>query len=407
MLIITNLLFISHILSSQMKKEVKYYLEDISRLSKISQSELDGWIAEMPFHQPLQLLASIKSEMDGHQTDENRKVHAAYFAEDYESPQMSNAKKSKRKGKKSISNAPALGLLPDTSTNVEEAISTIVQKDTPDAQIESDAIDVEKGASKLKTNRIVSSDLADELLEEDLIHEVLEDNLVLNATGNVSDDNIILTEEIDHEINDKKTEYEDESDLEVEIDTDEESSHEEENRLTSGVDYSNFKFIDSKIDSSIKNEQEDAIVGTSIKLDLAKADDISDKDLKDKIVKSKKDKSSKKKDKKKEKKLNGKEKKVKEKIKEKKQKKEQTEEKKNKQISGSSIKPLKKKKRKSDKKVKYILVDTSKEKNFGLKDYDGVSKYTSWLLEQESINDVDKNPNKALNAVKKSKKKNK
>ena len=57
--------------------------------------------------------------------------------------------------------------------------------------------------------------------------------------------------------------------------------------------------------------------------------------------------------------------------------------------------------------MEYVIVDSSKDKNFGLKDYDGVSSYTSWLLEQESINDVDGSQNKVLDTVKKKKKKKK
>ena len=82
-----------------MKKEVTYYLEDPKRLTEISQSELNDWIAEMPFHQPLHMLAGMKAKMDGHQTDNSHKVYAAYFAEDYEKTNSKKVKNNNQRNK--------------------------------------------------------------------------------------------------------------------------------------------------------------------------------------------------------------------------------------------------------------------------------------------------------------------
>jgi hypothetical protein len=411
--IITNLLLISYILSSQMKKEVKYYLEDISRLDKISRSELDAWVAEMPFHQPLQMLASIKSEMDGHQTDENRKVHAAYFAEDYEIAKKSKAKKSKSKHEKIIP-IEALSTLAETKSKnkqtTDEEISPLSAEHTIDSQIENEATVID-GEVLEANKRIVSSDFADEVLEEEVIHEILEENIDLNIqTGTFPKDDVVEIEEGDLEIDEVKEENDIQNDDKV--DSVDEDQIEERNNKTSEVDYSNFKYINSKVDTLNDEDEKVDLEDKSIKLDPAIADDISEKDKKDKKVKSKKAKSSKKKEKVKKKKKDKKESKKgkkeskkgkkDKKVKSKKAKSSKKKEK-NKNISSAT----KKKKDKRDKKVEYIIVDSSKDKNFVLKDYDGVSSYASWLLEQESINDIDGSKHKALNTVKKSKKKKK
>ena len=121
---------------------------------------------------------------------------------------------------------------------------------------------------------------------------------------------------------------------------------------------------------------------------------------KDKKGKEDKKKKKEKKDKKKEKKE--KDKSSKKKKKEKKQPKGKL------KIEKSKSTDLpKKKKKKKKKKIAYVVVDTPAEKNFKLKDYDGVSNYTSWLLEQESINDNDDTVKKAHADFKKKKKKKK
>ena len=166
-----------------MKKEIKYYLEDISRLSKISQSELDAWVAEMPFSQPLQMLAGIKSKMEGHQTDVNGKVHAAYFAEDYEPIQKSKAKRSKLQEKEVKQSATAISTMPSTTSNIVEAIDkdkTTATKENPtDSQIEKETNIVETTPSEIKNPKVVSSDLADEVLEEEVILEYRNIEIIL------------------------------------------------------------------------------------------------------------------------------------------------------------------------------------------------------------------------------------
>jgi len=59
-------------------------------------------------------------------------------------------------------------------------------------------------------------------------------------------------------------------------------------------------------------------------------------------------------------------------------------------VSGSK-KPTKStsrkvKAQKSKEQIKYVLVSDSSSKDMSMKDYDGVSNYTSWLLDQESVN---------------------
>ena len=46
---------------------------------------------------------------------------------------------------------------------------------------------------------------------------------------------------------------------------------------------------------------------------------------------------------------------------------------------------------KSKEQIKYVLVSDSSSKDMSMKDYDGVSNYTSWLLDQESVNGDQKN----------------
>jgi hypothetical protein len=373
----------------------------------------------MPFHQPLQLLASIKFEMDGHSSDENRKMHAAYFAEDYETNQRYRAKDSKLQDKTSKSSATES--TSKKSNNTEELVDKPVETineiaeenvSITDSITEIDEAEIIENDSKSKEVKIVNSILADETLEDEVILELLEEKLDVDIQSiSVVDPEINQTKEIVPEIEKENVEDAIESDNlgdheDIESDIELETTN-------SGVDYSAFKLIDSKVDSLKDDDLEE---DTTSSLDYRNLDHILEENSKKKKVKNKKAKSKKKNEKeldehklkeKKKKKDKKKDKKSKKKREKKQKNKKKRGSKKNSNILKTKSTKTKKKANKSNKKVAHVIVNATNEKLTGTKDYDGVSSYTSWLLEQESINGQDPSQKKATNKVKKSKKKKK
>ena len=207
-----------------MKKEITYYLEDTSRLKEISQTEMDAWIAEMPFHQPLQMLAGIKSEMDGHATDNGSNVYAAYFAEDFEPIVEKGGKKREKNGKKSEEVTQTIVAKPiEAEENLEtpvmeESVSPIVETDKIVEETQEEITNMEVVEDESVDDTVkgeVSSELADEILEDEIISEVLEEKISIVAPSGT-----INEEEEDFEDHSKGEVYSELADeiLEEEID---------------------------------------------------------------------------------------------------------------------------------------------------------------------------------------------
>lgn len=61
-----------------MKKSISYYLSDLTRLADVSVQELEGWIHEAPYSQPLHKLLSLKLKQSGQIGSEVEYQNAAY-----------------------------------------------------------------------------------------------------------------------------------------------------------------------------------------------------------------------------------------------------------------------------------------------------------------------------------------
>ena len=413
-----------------MKKEVSYYLEDTSRLNEISQSELDAWIAEMPFHQPLQLLAGIKSEMSSASDLSGSKVHATYFAEDYEVILNGNGKSKAEKSKKDkkaklllasveseaqnvqdiereilkedvnlplpeISHSLADDVLEDTVVN--EVLEELPEIETPkeisstlaDDVLEDSIInEVLEELTEIESPKEVSSSLADEVLEEEILSEILEENIeeIAESKTESIEEEIIETSEADLVIDSNEKEIESAEALQNTTDsivdehvqaTTEEVVDLESEQIVDDLENATVELEDTPseietLENGITEQVEEIVVEDEVELtdSITENPEVSESEEEIPVVKKKKKKDRSK----------GK-------------------------VSGKKAK--KKKKSKKKKKVKYVIVDSSRSQKFKLNDYEGVSSYTSWLLEQKSINGKSENMAKAIKEMKNSKKKKK
>lgn len=436
-----------------MKKEVTYYLEDTSRLGEISQAELDAWIEEMPFHQPLRILASIKAEMEGLNAENKNKVFSAYFAEDFESVSNRSSKKDIKKNKNTppLTNTNDINTKGDDDADKEEVIKKteeVVEEEVVEEIKEVISEDIANEGMEVQTEEVTEEEreninvpptivheLADDVKEESIEDEINENLKNIRVNGEVSSDlanatleDGILSEMLEEEMNiDQPTEVETEieelksaqeavfseteQDIEENVDTTEHRTVEapesiepttKELEATTKVDYSDFSNLAvGKSSSKSKNKKKKSKSKKKDKVELKNETSTAKKeDKKKKKKKSKKDNKS-----------------VLEVVANKKATQEDSqkqEKKKKKKVKAKSASGEKRKKKKGKKKtrVEYIIVDSTKGSDFRLNNYDGVSNYTSWLLEQESINKGKKQGSKlaenlAKNAKKKKKKKKK
>ena len=425
-----------------MKKDVSYYLEDTTRLNEISQEELNAWINEMPFHQPLQLLGNIKSEMEGEEDDVKNGNYGLYFVEDFESFKEKKKKK-KKKTKAAVAPAAVESDMAEVEASAEEdmvQLPPIDHKLADDTKEDEVIRELEEDILFIGSKREVTSELANALQEEEIISEVLEENLgetvsdvveaekVESIDEHISDDTVASADEPEDSEIESTTEPEDAlatenegwsqiigqeeeetilSDEEVKPEEIDEAVNEEHSlaEKISNVDYSEFAIVtdekeadsrEKEIIEAVSNEEE-----TSIKIEEPPFKTIE-----------KKKKTKKKKGKKKteeEKPIKAKSGKKESKISSKTSKKKEGQPKKQKKKSSSTSTVSKKSKKskagKKGDKVRYVIVEGSDKNKFDLKDYDGVSSFTSWLLEQKSI---DKDAEvKAKNVMKGKKKKKK
>ena len=139
-----------------MKKNVSYYLDDPQRLKDVSIEQLDEWIEEMPFHQPLRLLKKLKLEQGSSTSDDSS--YAAYFAEDYQSPNR-------------VEISSESSALQETEHSIEE------KEETTETTM------VEERTTIIKE---IKHDLADETLEEDVELDIMEENPYTSAINEVS-----------------------------------------------------------------------------------------------------------------------------------------------------------------------------------------------------------------------------
>ena len=373
-----------------MKKNIAYYLEDPERLSEISLHELNKWVEEMPYSQPLRLLVDMKSEKFVSIANENNTNYGAYFAEDYE---PLTKKATKKLAKLNMKKSAKEGRL---VAEIEEVVEIgFKEKSTIAHSLVDDVSEdiVEENLLETNPNTVVvtevSHESADEVLEDELENEVLE-------ISSIDVDEVIPNTEIDTLLESREIEENLEADMKnVRI-----------------VDYKSF--VVGVVGDKINTEEDETEIqaeeiGNDI--EIFRTDNFVDTSTKSKKKKkSKKTAKDEKKKKAAKKKLKTKEKKKKkqskakesEKLKSKSKKKDKTaksksEKKKASQIKkikgevlkpdySTSPKPVKGRAKKIKKKVKYVVVNEATTNDFKLKDFEGVSNFTNWLLEQKSIN---------------------
>ncbi|MFT6780926.1 MAG: hypothetical protein ACJA1A_000844 [Saprospiraceae bacterium] len=431
-----------------MKKNIAYYLEDPERLSEISLHELNKWVEEMPYSQPLRLLVDMKSEKFVSANESNTN-YGAYFAEDYEPLTKKATKKlAKLNIKKSTKEDR---LVPGISNSDDKALDEEVTEVTEVADVfeVTEVVEIEEieeaeevGEITLQEKSTIAHSLVDDVSEDIVEDDVLETNpnmVLVNEISHESADEV-LEDQLENEVLEISLANVDEVTSFKELDTLMESGEVEENlhkdQNAGIVDYKSFvvgvagdKISTEEIETEIQDEKvidKEEIFGPD---DLVDAPKKSKKKKKSKkSVKGDKEKKAvkkelKSKEEKKKKKSNGKNsKKLKAKNKRKNKSEKSKSEKKEKSTikkikgeiiktdSSSSPKPVKGKAKKIKKKVKYVVVNEVTTNDFKLKDYEGVSNFTNWLLEQKSINGNQKIEEKKIEisaAKKKGKKKKK
>ncbi len=462
-----------------MKKNIAYYLEDPERLSEISLHDLNKWVEEMPYSQPLRLLMDLKSDQFVSSLDEDNSRYGTYFAEDYEPLLFKNSIDDVEPDlSKTKADVAPLAEEPnekvsevDTKLVADEELATQSIKEdhtkvTDEKLVDSEVSDVSHDPIDIaneETNPVLATeelpvlahnlvdDTSEDLLEEDLL-EVNPNVVVVNEVSHAEADEV-LEAELENEILEVSDEDVEElvivesnaeSDLEVESDSVEDKVTEEEGlketevkeQYAGLVDYKSYVIgVSDDVNSVpsesaiIKPEATDQDNKSDKKKSTSKSKLIEEKKKKskdevkvstskkkkqlkveDKIAAPKKKKRKKNKKSKTEAKLSttknkkSKSEKVKSKKKTKKSKASKKKENKTiladdnkgaiKKVEGSIVtesklkagKPIKSKAKKIKNKVKYVVVNESATNDFKLKDYDGVSKFTNWLLEQKSIN---------------------
>lgn len=425
-----------------MKKNIAYYLEDPSRLSEISLHELNKWVEEMPYSQPLRLLVDIKSEQFVSNSSQDVTSYGAYFAEDYEPLSKKAIKKLAKTTVDEKEDTPIDNVEMEEeesiSSDAEELVNTdadsITKENTADLELKSE----ESVAEEIKSNEdigqetlvpIEPSGVAETVIEEndfaELVHnladdfaeDIIEDDLleinpnvvlVNEVSHSAADD--VLEDELEFEVSEISLEVVEEissfGELDVEIDSDIVT---EDKNLNAGlVDYK--KYVRS-IEADASDEQSnqfDEFVNEELnfevieeKREVEAVPEIKKKKKSKAKSSAKKEDSKKSKSKKKSQIAEDKSQKAKKKKSDKKNKlenkKTQTKKSKKKPIKKVSgkismsekspkSKPVKGKTKKVKKEVKYVVVNEASKNDFKMKDFDGVSNFTNWLLEQKSIN---------------------
>ena len=459
-----------------MKKNIAYYLEDPERLSEISLHELNKWVEEMPYSQPLRLLVDMKSEKFVSTSGEGSSNYGLYFAEDYEPLSKKetknlaevNIEKIKTEDRAVESDeSGSVGIeeikeeeskpviIPEVSDKVGNELPLVAHNlvdDFSEDALEDDLLEINPNVVVINE---VSHEAADEVLEAELENEVLE--ITINEVEEVSSFSD-LDEMMDVD-NEEVAEIEVESIIDevVEVDREDSKNDEVENdsKYAGLVDYKSFVVgvsdeepeadglvnevtADSKLEEELEHLNKDHITEVSTEEEIEGAIVEVSKKEKKKSKKKKKKKKTKSERKKKESekdiklKLKKKKKKLKSKktkdrksvvAKSKKKKSKKSDSSKNKisvikKVKGEIIKhndppkskAVKGKAKRVKKEVKYVVVNEATTNDFKLKDYDGVSKFANWLLEQKSINGnlfEEKKQKEAVGAKKKDKKKKK
>lgn len=397
-----------------MKKNIAYYLEDTSRLSEIDNKDLNDWLAEMPYSQPLRLLVKLKEEQGGNTSDEAAQVYGAYYAEDYEPVSAYGQKEQEVIPVAQVEAAPSIA--PLTAT-IEEVVETPAIGNT----------DAKQGIAEIVHN--LTDDVHEDIIESDLL-EINPNTVLVNEVYHEEADEV-LEDIVEDEVLEKIEEVETIQEESIEIEVKPEAVQDDSGKVKYD-DYTSNIVNQSKstktasetgkYTAEIENEDLGIIIGalpfSLSTLQLA----TEEKAKKKKAFKKAKKKAKAKSQRKAKATLELKTSKPKLKAKKKKGKKKEKREIKKlkiKTVKGTLIeavtpkvklktKKVKSKKPKSTKKkkeVKYVVLNNAAEHDFKLNDFEGVSNYTSWLLDKEPINgDAVSKKDKKKNKKKKKKK---
>ena len=228
-----------------MKKNIAYYLEDPERLSEISLLELNQWVEEMPYSQPLRLLVDMKSEKNTSDVDKDNDSYCVYFAQDYEPLSKKETKILAEKNiNKAINEDQLVPVVPipnkdaivgnskegsmEAAVEVPPIVTHSLVDDVSEDTLEDDLLEINPNVVVVNE---VSHEEADEVLEAELENEVLEISLeeVEEVTSFSALDSMLDTDKV------AGVEYEEDVD-----DNESESENTEGDRYAGLVDYKSF-----------------------------------------------------------------------------------------------------------------------------------------------------------------------
>lgn len=169
-----------------MKNKIAYYLEDPKRLDEVTLHELNRWIEQMPYSQPLRLLADMKSDRFVANQDEKIGTYGAYFAEDYE---WSNSQKGTDTPKVEEVARPAAieSIVNPVSETASEAALAVGPDSDEGVGIAADVESVMSPVEYVPTSAAeIKHPLAADDREDKVLEEVLETNEVVEVVYEVA-----------------------------------------------------------------------------------------------------------------------------------------------------------------------------------------------------------------------------
>jgi len=383
-----------------MNKSLTYYFEDFTRLDEISMNEMESWVAEMPFSQPLHKLHQLKCLRLGIRVEEVQHQNSAYHSTDHDSSDNEKAVENKTKKEPRVVSHKLADDILENSVQEEVEEKNIVPAEKIDLSDRKKKLTKRgKGNKKTKTALEVSHNLASDELENLVQEEVIENlpdyNNILgkelaNADIILGDENKVFkdiakfedggTEKVGENLSLPVQEQESEEiTIDIELNTTTDVSQES---LMSNVKAAEtiitYKDKDLEPETTLESLEATADITTFEVIPSPK------KDKKAKSKRSKKLRTSKEKSEKSKKK-----KPKRKKFESKKQKNNKSSKKSQKLVSSQKqpkTKETKIKNKDFEKEIRYIYLEERQPKDFRLYGYEGESEYISWLMQTKTLN---------------------